>query len=152
MEFQFVVPGIPIAQPRQRHRVVCGHAQNYTPAKHPVNKFKADTQKAVAKVYQGPPLEGPLFMEIDFVLPRPGRLTWKTRPMPREPHTSKPDRDNLMKSLQDALNGFLYVDDSQLCDGPIRKLIAAGNEEPHTRVTVRMIAAEEATTQKELFQ
>lgn len=137
MEIRFVVPGIPIAQPRQRHRVVCGHAQNYTPAKHPVNQFKRDAAIAVAKLYQGPPLEGPLYMEIVFVMPRPGRLIWKTRPMPREPHTAKPDRDNLMKSLQDALNGLLYVDDSQLCDGPVSKVIAAGNEQAQTIVTLR---------------
>lgn len=143
MEIQFVIPGIPIAQPRQRHRVVNGHAQNYTPAQHPVNEFKRAAALAVARVYQGSPLDGPLSMEIVFVMPRPSRLVWKTRPMPRQWHTAKPDRDNLMKSLQDALNGLLYKDDSQLCEGSVSKVIAAGWEQSHTLVTIRTLNNEQ---------
>ena len=41
----FTVPALPVAQPRQRHRVasIGGRmvAQNYTPTKSPANEFKA---------------------------------------------------------------------------------------------------------------
>ena len=30
-------------------------------------------------------------------------------------HTSRPDTDNLLKGVKDALNGIAYVDDAQVC-------------------------------------
>lgn len=30
-------------------------------------------------------------------------------------HTSRPDSDNLLKGVKDALNGIAYVDDAQVC-------------------------------------
>ena len=32
------------------------------------------------------------------------------------PHTQKPDHDNLVKSIQDACQGIVYADDSQVWD------------------------------------
>jgi len=136
----FVVPGVPVAQPRQRTRIVEAedrtYTQNYTPAKHPVNAFKAAVALAVAAAYQGPPLEGPLRVSVLFLLPRPGRLIWKRREMPRVWAPVKPDRDNLEKSLQDALNGQLWADDAQIVAGAVRKMYASGDEQPHTEVEV----------------
>lgn len=40
------VPGVPVAQPRQRHRVIAGNVSNYTPASSPVNAFKATVRLA----------------------------------------------------------------------------------------------------------
>lgn len=30
-------------------------------------------------------------------------------------HTSRPDSDNLLKGVKDALNGIAYIDDAQVC-------------------------------------
>jgi len=143
MRIEFNVPAIPKAQPRQRHRVVMSggraFASNYTPTRDPVNAFKASVQHAAASAHHGAPLEGPLRMSVVFVFPRPKGMVWKTKPMPRAWHTPKPDRDNLMKSLQDALNGLLFKDDSQICSGPIEKFIAAGDEQPHVEVIVETL-------------
>ncbi len=133
---RFSIPAIPVAQPRQRHAMIGGHVRNYTPTKHPVNAFKAATQIAASEAYKGPPLTGPLIVALTFVMPRPKSKNWKSREMPRYPHDGKPDRDNLMKSFQDALNGLLWADDSQIFDGPVRKLVAGGNEQPHVEVEV----------------
>ena len=38
--------------------------------------------------------------------------------------TTKPDVDNIAKSICDALNGFAYKDDSQVCSLVIQKLYA----------------------------
>lgn len=141
-EIKFTVPAIPIAQPRQRQRVATINgrpmAMNYTPTKSPVNAFKATVRMAAQQVYSGPPLTGPLWMELVFVFPRPGRLIWKKRPMPRERHASKPDRDNCEKSVMDSLKGLLFIDDGQICDGPIQKWIAAGDEQPHVEILIRV--------------
>ncbi len=145
---RFIVPCIPKAQPRQRHRVAMIHgrpmAMNYTPTKDPVNAFKAAVQLAASQAYRGPPLSGPLSVKTVFVFPRPKSKIWKKRPMPREWHVGKPDRDNLMKSFQDALNGLLWVDDSQICDGPPQKFIAAGDEQPHVEVEIIPLSEYEA--------
>lgn len=146
MEIKFTVPAIPVAQPRQRHRVatINGRAMsmNYTPAKDPVNNFKATVKMAAAQVLQGPPMSGPLRVDLVFVFPRQKAKVWKSKPMPRYFHVGKPDRDNLAKSLQDALNGLAWVDDAQICAGSIEKYHAAGDEQPHCLVTIKEIEAE----------
>jgi Holliday junction resolvase RusA-like endonuclease len=56
--------------------------------------------------------------------------------MPRTYHAKKPDRDNLDKAVMDALKGLAWIDDSQVCDGRIIKLIAAGDEQPHVEIRI----------------
>ena len=56
--------------------------------------------------------------------------------MPRLPHISVPDVDNLFKSVADALKGIAWRDDSQVCACSIEKWVAAGGESPHVRVCI----------------
>jgi Holliday junction resolvase RusA-like endonuclease len=140
----FRVRTVPVSQPRQRVAVIAGRARNYTPAKHPVNTFKAAVQIAADGVYNGPPIEGPLRIEIDFVFARPATKIWKRKPMPRELHAKKPDLDNLSKAVLDALNQQLFRDDSQLAEVVARKWIAAGDEPPHVAIVVERFAGNTA--------
>lgn len=137
---RFTVPAIPIAQPRQRQRVVHvggrAIAQNYTPKSDPVNAFKATVAHAAAAVFCGAPLDCPVSIACLFVFPRPKSLTWKTKPMPRVLHTGKPDVDNVFKALTDALNGIVFIDDSRIYSATIQKVIAAGDEQPHCEVEI----------------
>lgn len=146
MVIEFTVNSIPVAQPRQRHSVMNFggkfFVRNYTPKKDPVNAFKAAVQLAASQAYQGKPLDEPLQMSVVMVFPRNKGLMWKTKPMPRLPKDTKPDWDNLGKSLCDALNGLLYRDDSLIYDSRIIKVIAAGNEQPHVKVQVRTFNSE----------
>ena len=141
---RFSVPAIPVAQPRQRHRVMAtggkSFVQNFTPAKHPVQAFKATVRLAATQQHSGPPLEGPLCIRMVFVLPRPGRLIWKSRPMPRAWHESKPDADNLSKAVKDALSGLLWRDDAQVACMEVRKVIASGQEQPGVEIVVEKLA------------
>lgn len=139
----FVIPGLPIAQPRQRSRVMAmgGRfiSQNYTPAKAPVNEFKAAVRMACAAVHHGEPLVGPLSVTLRFIFPRPKCLTFRSKPMPRVPRQGKPDIDNLLKSVADALNGLLWRDDAQIVGAFVTKWIAAGDEQPRTEVQVETL-------------
>lgn len=139
-ELTIYVPAIPIAQPRQRHRgFVSGGrviTQNYTPAKAPVQAFKATVRMAASEAYQGPPLQGPLRVEAECVFPRTKGQTWKRRLMPRLWHVKKPDAENVYKAILDALSGQLFVDDCQVCEVGIRKCIASGDEQPHVVIRV----------------
>lgn len=142
MTITFEVPGVPVAQPRQRHRVAQIHgrsvAMNYTPTKHPVNAWKATIQLAARQAYQGAPINGPVTLVATCVFPRPQNRIWKTRPMPREPKTGKPDGDNVGKALKDALSGLIFRDDALVWDERIVRYVAAGDEQPHTVVVIQV--------------
>ena len=146
----FIVPAVPVAQPRQRHRIVQPNggkafATNYTPANDPVNAFKASVRMAAAAAYSGPPLTGPLRVDMIFVLPRT-KPAWLKKDSPwypewkdgaRIPHAvARNDRDNLAKSTQDCLNSLVWVDDGQIYAGKIEKWLAADDEQPHVEVRV----------------
>lgn len=139
MEIVFVVPAVPIAQPRQRHRIInsggTSFASNYTPSKHPVQDFKASCRMAAAAAYKGPPLDCPIRMDLVFVFDRPATVPKKLG-TGRLPHTGKPDRDNVMKSLQDALEGLLFRNDSLICAGSVEKWKRAAHEQPHVEVRI----------------
>jgi Holliday junction resolvase RusA-like endonuclease len=139
MQIEFRIPGLPVAQPRQRHRIATfggrARAINYTPAKDPVNSFKASARLAAAMAYRGAPLDKAVAIEVVFVFARPKSVP-KRDGTARLPHTSKPDLDNVMKALLDALNGVLFMDDSQVNIARIEKWKAATGEQPHTLVRV----------------
>lgn len=137
----FNVPTLPIAQPRQRTRVTKARngktfAQNYTPKNDPVNAYKAALQQAATDAYSEAPLDSPLLLVVEFVLPRNKGLMWKKKPMPRMRHTTKPDLDNLLKSTKDALSGVLFRDDKQVCSVQATKWIASGDEQPHVEIRI----------------
>ena len=129
----------PVAHPRQRHRIVRGDkpwVHNYTPTKAPVNAFKAAAQTAFAAAHDAAPFDGPVWMEVLLLFPRPQSMMWKKRKMPRTWHAKKPDLDNVVKSLKDALSGLAWRDDSQVCMLVVKKQVAAGHEQPSVDVWI----------------
>jgi Holliday junction resolvase RusA-like endonuclease len=58
-------------------------------------------------LHQGPPLEGPLAVDIEFVMPRPKARFRKADPDGRIRHAKKPDADNLTKLVLDAMQRCL---------------------------------------------
>jgi Holliday junction resolvase RusA-like endonuclease len=139
-EITLHVPAIPVAQPRQRHAKIAGFSRNYTPAKHPVNAYKATVRMAWQQTERGGwQPGGALEVWLVFVLPRPKTMCWKKRPTPRAVHVKTPDVDNLTKSTLDALKGLAWNDDSQICMLKVGKFIAAGNEEPHVEILIREV-------------
>lgn len=136
----FVVPGEPVAQPRQRHgvRKIRGRLMSapYRDDKHPVHTYKQAVQLSARTAHQGDVLAGPVRLVVEFVFPRPAYMTWKRKAMPRVLHTAKPDNDNLIKAVKDALNGAVWRDDAQVCSESIDKFYAAGDEQPHTLIIV----------------
>ncbi len=139
---RFVVPAVPVAQPRGVPIILGdGTPRVAVPAKHPIYHFRATVALAAKEAYEGPPLQGPLWLHLLFVMPRPVNMRWKRRPMPRVRHIKKPDAKNLLAGVEDSLNGILWVDDSQLvvC---VEKWIAAGDEQPHCVVQVTELEGE----------
>jgi Holliday junction resolvase RusA-like endonuclease len=109
--------------------------------------WRSDVKSAALAAFDGSGglLEGPVCMNVDIYVKRPKKLVWKNRPMPPVHCATKPDRSNVLKSLEDALEGVVYVNDSQIADGRARKLYCAGpsygDVRPRTEVSVEQIAA-----------
>ena len=59
---------------------------------------------------------GPLKMEVTFFFKRPKSASKRIH------HTVKPDLSNLVKSVEDALNGIVYVDDAQIVELSVIKV------------------------------
>lgn len=149
---ELVIPGLPIAQPRQRMRVRALRdgrmiAQSYTPADSPANAFKGTIRLRTREIRgkDAPPVEGPVRVEIVAVFPRPSAATKKTWTNPRFPHTSRPDVDNIAKSVLDALLAVLWRDDSQVAHLSVEKWTGAPDEASETRIRVFPIEFETPT-------
>lgn len=84
------------------------------------------------------PLEGPLKIELIFVMARPKRLMRKADPEDRIWCPVRPDWDNLCKGICDGLQGF-WLDDAQIVRADVEKLYAAKGESPKIHVTIRPI-------------
>ena len=115
-----------LVAPMAKQSVRGGKGQFYTDPKK--RRWVNAVRSLAMEQYHGKPLEGPLWADIEF------RFFTKNRKLHGKVKDTRPDRDNLLKPFCDALNGVLFVDDSQLGDGPVRKVWA---DECGITITVR---------------
>lgn len=113
----FTVAGTPVGKARPR---VTRSGRVYTP------ESTAQAEEAIRQAAQqamqgwttnGKPMEGPLAVTIYFVMPIPASWSKKLRDDAISgfiAHTSRPDLDNLIKTVLDAMNGVVYSDDKQV--------------------------------------
>ena len=128
----FIIPGQPVAKARPRF-TKNGHA--YTPKK--TEQYEARVAAIAHQCMNGDELlAGAVQLNIDAYFEIPGSWPKWKQEMARQNmlwHTTKPDRDNVEKSIKDGLNGVVWRDDSQVVEGRVRKLYS------HTpRVSVRV--------------
>jgi len=135
----FEIPGVPVAQPRARATTAgSGHARLYEAGKgHSIHDYKAALRLAASAKFTGEPLTEPLSLSVQFVFPRPKRLQRKRDPAWRLPKPDKPDADNLLKAVMDALNQVVWADDRQFFQvSNLSKWYTAVGEAPRTVVMV----------------
>jgi len=107
------------------------------------------------------PWEGPVRVSIEAFFPRPKALYAKKHPPGEIRKNSKPDADNLVKAVLDALTpprptrvtteaqrkvlriGYLWIDDGQVHLGPVDRWYHAVESGPGVIITIEKI--EEAT-------
>lgn len=77
-----------------------------------------------AKPYFPKLLEGPISLEVTFLFPFPKR--WRKKDKIDKPHISRPDLDNLVKAIKDALNGIAWKDDAQIYSIKCTKSYSSG--------------------------
>ena len=141
-EIKIVIYGEPIPQGRPRFARIGKFVHTYDPQKSKNYKqlvrFWATQQ--LKKINEFKQFENALCVVVDFYLPIPVSWSKKRRIEAAEGvirPAKKPDIDNLYKSLTDALNGLLWVDDSIITDVHIRKRYTA--EVARTVITVREV-------------
>lgn len=123
-EIVISIPGVPVAKQRAR-RGKGGHV--YTPAK--TRSYEDLVAWEGKRAMRGKkPLEGPLMVTIV--------CTFHELTSPREHHTTRPDCDNLAKSILDGCNSVIWKDDAQIVHLTCLKHYG---EEPGVIVTVRTI-------------
>lgn len=123
----FIIPGVPLAQPRARATLRGSHSAIYQP-RTPCDAWKA-TIAAVAGRAISAPLDGAVVLTMAFILPRPkGHYGAKgLRPSAPETHTARPDLDNLCKAVMDALKGIAWRDDAQVVELSTQKVYESPN-------------------------
>lgn len=108
---EFSLSLVPVAKGRPRMAVVKGKPIVYTPSK--TRGFEAKVA-AMAQQHFKQPLKGPISVSLTFLLPRPKTLMRRKDPDGEIPHISRPDLENLEKSILDGLNGIAFLDDRQV--------------------------------------
>lgn len=122
---EFWVSGIPQPQPKRQVRVQGGKAWTYPNDKKGNKKAWAElvrlAAKRTCKDYDWPVFgrRTPLRLTLYICLPRTSTYG-KIDQYP----TAKPDRSNYLMLIENALEGIVYLNDSQICDGPSQKIFA----------------------------
>lgn len=115
---EIIVDGIPVAKGRPKFRRIGNFVQAYTPAKtkKAENYIKKCFQEQVKNFEILP--DCAISLALTFYMPIPKSTSKKKAKEMAENntfHTKKPDIDNLIKLVQDALNGIAWKDDGCIC-------------------------------------
>jgi len=135
MQIEFTIPGEPVPQARPRASRQGNRVVMYDPPKSRNYKKYVELiarQYAPKKLY-----EGELEMEIKIYRPIPKSTTKKNRALKNagiKRPIVKPDNSNYAKGIEDALNGIIYKDDSQIVDLKISKFYS---DDPRVEVKIR---------------
>lgn len=115
----FAVPGKPYAKKRHRIGMIAGRARAFNPKE---NATAEGSIGNLAAKHFPAPIMGPVAVEVvaTFAIPK----SWskkKAAEHMHQPHCQKPDGDNILKAVKDALNRIAWADDGQVYDARVRK-------------------------------
>lgn len=160
---EFDVAGTPRARPRPRSRAMFSKKKGKHVAVpyHPkpkvpkageklkghdrawqlANEWYEAVKAAIEPFRPAEPWTGPIRLDITVYFERPKRLCRKKDPPDPVRHTYAPDRDNLDKSVLDALKeAGLFKDDGQVCAGAVEKWYAAKGCGPGVKIVAERIS------------
>lgn len=101
---------------KKRHRFSAGRTHS-----HPETVAAEAEIRWLVQMKRPPMMTGPLYMRVRAYFLRPKSAKKRVH------HTVKPDGSNVLKLVEDALNGLLYPDDSAIVDAQVQKFY--GEEE-----------------------
>ncbi len=116
---EICVMGQPVAQGRPKFSRICGHVTAYDPEKS--KNYKALVRSEAQRVYEMDknfaPIDGPCYMTLTVGRSVPKSWSKKMKAMAIKGEirpTSKPDLDNYLKGILDAINTVIVKDDSRV--------------------------------------
>ncbi len=126
----FRVLGVPA--PQGSKRLVGGHMIEASAPT--VKAWRQDVADTAHEAWGGrPPLDGPVYLSVRFVLPRP-----KSAPKRYRWHATRPDLDKLLRATKDALKtAGVYTDDGRVVSVTATKVLAEVDY-PWTGATVTL--------------
>lgn len=131
----FQVTGQPVGKARPR---VTRAGRVYTPKK--TEQAEQDIKKMAGYAMCGdPPLQGALELSVIFRMAVPASWTKGKRQQAYRQEMRpavKPDIDNLIKTVMDACNGVIYLDDSQVIKLAASKVYVTEEQVPMTIISV----------------
>lgn len=131
---QFTVYGEPIAQARPKATTINGHVRMYDPKKS--SDFKDYVKLVASENAPESLLDGPLDMRVQIYRPIPKSLSKRKSEQAEQGlirPTTKPDVDNYIKAVKDALKNVIWKDDSQVVDLTVSKWYS---ERPRVEVLI----------------
>lgn len=112
--FSIRVPGEPVGKGRHRTTTIGGKVRSYTPAR--TREYESRVASAGLDVIDSP-LECPIGVQMMIVHRIPASWPKWKKVMAETGEllpTGKPDASNIVKAVEDGLNGVAWVDDSQI--------------------------------------
>jgi len=136
MNVSFTVPGEPVAQGRPRITTINGRARAFDPKKS--RSYKAVvSDRAENAMKCRAPIEGAVDLSVTAYFTCPKSRHRKRTPRAQEPRVQRPDIDNVVKAIKDAMTGIVWLDDSQVVRLQALKFTAAQGEPPKVEVIAR---------------
>lgn len=134
----FKIDGEPVPKGRPKFSTRGGYVKAYTPQKTAEYEKKvADTFRDCFPDHKLIPRDVPLEVEVAIIKPIPKSFTKAQKKEAKEQKlfpTKKPDVDNYLKAIFDALNGVAWEDDAQIICASVGKFYG---EEPYASVSIR---------------
>jgi Holliday junction resolvase RusA-like endonuclease len=99
-----------------------------------LKSWRAETVAAAQELWEGPPMDGPLRLEVRFTFARPAsaKRWWRLK-------RTKPDIDKLCRAMMDALTSARVItDDARVADLRALKVLAAPDGSTPIGATVRI--------------
>jgi Holliday junction resolvase RusA-like endonuclease len=138
MRIEFTVPGQPVPKGRPRFSRGKSFVRTYTPEE--TKNYEAYVRYFAAQAMRGVKvIEEAVKLTVEINLKIPKSESQKRKALMLEGRilpTKKPDGDNVLKALKDAINGLVWRDDAQVVDG---RYLKRYSESPCLRVTVETI-------------
>ncbi|MDR3087792.1 MAG: RusA family crossover junction endodeoxyribonuclease [Azoarcus sp.] len=130
MKIYFAVPGVPVGKGRPKFARRGNFVTTYTPEK--TASYENMVKLKAEEAMQGRPvIEGAVSVVIGIHLTPPASWSQKKQRsalMGLIFPTTKPDIDNVVKTLFDACNEIVWRDDKQACDVVVKKRYAVKAE------------------------